>query len=389
MMECDIAVVGGGHTGLLLATSLADTGFDLRVIEPEAPESPPGPRDGRNLALLRGSAEIAMRLGVWPAIAAVAEPVWHVRLEDRPGGVRLAWAAADHGGEPFAWGVEHGRLRGALFGVFRERFGDNMLLPDRVVGLERTAHRITLRLLSGRSLSARLVVGADGRGSQIRVLAGIGLDRWAYGQAALAFVVAPKSAHANTIHEWLRPAGPLALLPLPDRLLGVTWVEAEGEARRLAAMPEAPLLERLARETEGRTAGCELASRIGVWPLSAQHARRYVAPRLALVGDAAHGVHPIHAQGFNMAVADVAVLHDLLREAHRRGGDPGSAQLLLAYERARRTANLKRIWMTDGLVRIFSNALPPLVAARGAALRLVGMVPPLARFAVVHGTHLI
>ncbi len=388
-MDCDIAIVGGGHTGLLLAASLAGTGFDLRVIEPAPFESPPGPRDGRNLALLRGSAEIAERLGVWREIAAVAEPVFRVRLEERPGGVQLAWDAADHGGTPFAWGVEHARLREALVSAFRVRFGAGSLVRDRVVALRRAPGRVELGLAGGGRLRARLVVGADGRGSGIRRLAGMGLDRWAYGQAALAFVIAQRVPHEGTIREWLRPAGPLALLPLPERHLGVTWVEPEAEARRLAALPPARLLERLGRETDGAAVPDALVSRVGVWPLSAQHARRYVAPRVVLVGDAAHGVHPIHAQGFNMAVADVAVLHDLLREAGRGRRDPGSAGLLLAYERARRGANLQRIWMTDGLVRIFSNERPALVAARGAALRLVGTVPPLARLAVAHGTRLI
>lgn len=388
-MDCDIAIVGGGHTGLLLAASLAGTGFDLRVIEPAPFERPPEPRDGRNLALLRGSVEIAERLGLWREIAAVAEPVFRVRLEERPGGVRLAWDAADHGGTPFAWGVEHARLREALVGAFVSRFGAGSLVRERVVGLERAPGRIGLRLAGGGTLHARLVVGADGRGSGVRRLAGIGLDRWEYRQAALAFVVAPEAPHDGTIREWLRPAGPLALLPLRDGHLGVTWVEPEPRAHRLAALAEDRLLAALAAETGGATAGARLASGVSLWPLSAQHARRYVAPRVVLVGDAAHGVHPIHAQGFNMAVADVAVLHDLLREAGRRRRDPGSAGLLLAYERARRGANLQRIWMTDGLVRIFSTERPALVAARGAALRLVGAVPPLARLAVAHGTRLV
>lgn len=388
-MHCDIAIVGGGHTGLLLAASLAGSGLTLCIIDPAPPEVTPTPRDGRNLALLRGSRELAAKLGVWSALAGVTEPVQAVVVEERPGGARLVWGAREHGGEPFAYGVEHGRLRAALAGLCRERLGDEAFLATRLLGLRRQAGGVVLELADGRRLFARLAVGADGRGSQLRQLARIGLDRWQYGQAALAFIIATARPHDGTIREWLRPAGPLALLPLPEGRTGVTWVEPEARARALAALPAAELSAQLAQETEWICAGCRIDSPVSVWPLSAQHARRYVAPRVALVGDAAHGVHPIHAQGFNMAVADVAVLHGLLVDAAGRARDPGDPALLLAYERARRPANRQRIWMTDGLARIFSNDVPALRVARTAAMELMAQVWPLQRLAVRHGTRLL
>lgn len=387
-MDCDIAIVGGGHTGLLLAASLAGSGWSTKIVEPAPLAGAEDRRDGRNLALLRGSCEIARELGVWRAVATIAEPVERVELAERPGGACASWDAADFGGEPFAWGVEHGPLRDALARPVLDRLGDGVHLRTAVVGLTRVRGRAQLHLADGGRLRARLVVGADGRGSRIRELAGIRLDRWSYGHAAVTLVLHRRGPADRTIREWLRPAGPLALLPLRDGRLGVTWVEPEERARTLGGLAADRLLAALAAETDGATAGARLADGPSVWPLSAQHAVRYAAPRVVLVGDAAHGVHPIHAQGFNMAVADVAVLHELLVGARGRGADPGDPGLLLAYERRRRPANRGRIWMTDGLVRIFSNDLPLLGAVRRAALGLVASVPPLARLAVAHGTRL-
>ncbi|GBD44155.1 2-octaprenylphenol hydroxylase [bacterium HR40] len=387
-MDCDVAIVGAGHSGLLLAAALAGTGARLRLIDP-SPADPSAASDGRNLALVRGSRQLMEELGVWPAVAAVAEPVHRVIVVDRVAGTRLEWRAEDHGGEPFAFGVEHGHLRAALARALVASRAEVGQLPARLIGLERAPRRIELALADGSRLAARLVVGCDGRGSRVRELAGIGLDRWTYGQAALTFIVRTARDAAGTIREWLRPAGPLALLSLPGERTGVTWVEPEPMATALARLPEAELLRRLAEETDGFGYQGRLESAVSVWPLSAQHARRYVAPRLVLVGDAAHGVHPIHAQGFNMAVADVAVLARLLRRALRRGGDPGAPELLLAYERARRPGNRQRIWMTDGFARIFAVDRPVLRPLRIAAMELVARVPWIARFAVGHGTRLL
>jgi 2-octaprenyl-6-methoxyphenol hydroxylase len=229
------------------------------------------------------------------------------------------------------------------------------------------------------------VVGADGRGSRVRELARIAVDRWRYDQRALTMVLRHQWPHRGTVREWLRRGGPLATLPLTGDRTGITWVERDGPAKTLAALPRGELLAELGRATGDALGRAEIESGPSSYPLGAQHARSYVAPRVALVGDAAHGVHPIHAQGFNMGVADVGALVEALLAARTRGLDLGSGEVLLPYARARRADNTQRLWLTDGLVRIFTADLAPLRLARSLALDAVERVPPLKRLAVRHG----
>ncbi len=377
--EFDITIVGGGHSGLFLARALAGQGWRLAIVDPQPTAAAGIPADGRNLALVRSTREVAERIGLWPFLAPVTCPVEAVRVRERPGGAGLVTDMRDLDGRPFAYGVEHGALRGALAEAVAALEAPPRWFRSRLVGLERDSRVRLLQLADGNRIATRLVIGADGRGSRLRELAGIRVDAWSYRQAAIGFVVAHQRPHRRTVHEWMRPKGPLALLPLPEGRSGVTWVEPEDAARRLVAEGEAALLRRLGEETEDVLGGLELTSAIGVWPLGAQHARRYVAPRLALLGDAAHGVHPVHAQGFNMAVADIAELAGALARAARRGEDPGGADLLLRYERARWWANQQRIWMTDGLNRIFSSEALWLRPVRSGAIRAVAALPALRR----------
>ena len=377
--EFDITIIGGGHSGLFLARALADQGWRLALVEPRPIGTAPATADGRNLALMRSSREAADRFGIWPALAPVVRPVEAVHLREKPGGATLVTTMRELGGRPFAYGVEHPALHAALATSLAELGEPPRIFANGLRGLERRPEARLLELADGSRIATRLVIGADGRGSRLRELAGIRLDAWRYDQAAISFIVAHTRPHRQTVHEWMRPRGPLALLPLPGRRSGVTWVEPEDRARALVAEGEEALLRRLGEESEGVLGDLRLASRIGIQPLGAQHARRYVAPRLALIGDAAHGVHPIHAQGFNMAVADIAELAEALARAARRGEDPGGADLLLGYERARWWANQQRIWMTDGLNRIFSSEAAWLQPVRSGAIRAVAALPPLRR----------
>jgi 2-octaprenyl-6-methoxyphenol hydroxylase len=385
--EASILIVGGGHAGLFLGAVAAGIGLPVTVVDPETPAAIAASRaDGRTLALLRGSEDIARSLGPWPAIQAIATPIREARVEDSATGARVRYGPSPDG-RAFGWGVENIALRRALLDAFLAAAGEGAFVTGRVTGLERGRRSIAVLLADGRRLEASLLIGADGRGSRIRDLAGIGIERWPYPQTAIALVIRHARPHRGAVHERLRPAGPLATLPLSGRRSGVTWVEPTAVADDLRALTADRLTERLAAELGGALGGIGLDGPVVFYPLSAQHARRYVAPRLALVGDAAHGVHPIHAQGFNMGIADIGALAGLLAASHGRRGDPGGADLLIAYERARWWANERRLRLTDGLNRLFSTDFLPARLARAAALRAIDLVPPLKRLAVSQGMH--
>jgi 2-octaprenyl-6-methoxyphenol hydroxylase len=384
--SCDVLIVGGGHAGLLLGTALACAGVGVRLIERQPAETiATAPGDGRTLALLAGSVGIVRRTGAWPWLEAVTEPIERVEVTDVEGGGRVGYDSAVHGKGPFGVGVEQTELRKALLTSFLGHAGPEALLRDEVAGLQRERNGVLLQLTSGRRMAAKLLVGADGRGSRVRELARIALDRWSYDQRALTMVLRHDRLNPGMVREWLRRGGPLATLPLPGGRTGITWVERAAEATALAALGPQELLTAFEAATGGVLGSAALESGPTFYPLGAQHARSYVAPRVALVGDAAHGVHPIHAQGFNMGVADVGALVDALLGARGRGLDLGSGEALLPYARARRSDNTQRLWLTDGLVRLFTADLPPLRAARSLALDAIERVPPLKRLAVRHG----
>ena len=389
MMEgetCEVLIVGGGHAGLLLGTALAHAGVQVLLIERQPGASiAAAAGDGRTLALLAGSVAIVRRVGAWPELATVAEPIERVEVTDVEGGGHVRYDAGLHGKGPFGVGVEQVGLRQALLRAFLGHAGPASLLCDEVAALRRGRDATIVRLASGREISAPLVVGADGRASRVRELDRIAVDRWTYDQRALTMVLRHERPDPGMVREWLRRGGPLATLPLPGGRTGITWVERAPEAAALAAMSREALLRAFAEATGDVLGPAEIESGPAFYPLGAQHARGYVAPRVALVGDAAHGVHPIHAQGFNMGVADVGALLDAILAARARGLDLGSGEALLPYARARRSDNTQRLWLTDGLVRLFTADLPPLRAARSLALDAIERVPPLKRLAVRHG----
>jgi 2-octaprenyl-6-methoxyphenol hydroxylase len=334
-----------------------------------------------------GSLRTLKRFGLWSGLETLGEPVWRTEVADRVTGRRVAYDSPAGDG-PFACGFENAVLRRGLLAAFLAAAGPDRLVHGEVAALGREADRARLTLADGRAIEAKLLVAADGRRSRLRELARIGVRAWRYPQAAVALVLQHARSHAQVAREWLRPEGPLALLPLPGERTGVTWVEPGAAAEAIVAGGEAALLARLDRETGGVLGRLALESGPALYPLGALHAERYVAPRLALVGDAAHGVHPIHAQGFNMGVADVAALADALAAARGRGVDLGSGDALVPYARARWRANEGRLLLTDTLNRVFSTASPPLAQARGLALAALGRVGSLRRLAIRHGAEL-
>ncbi len=384
--EPAIVVIGGGHAGLLLALALEQGGFSVTVVEPEPNDLVlTAPFDGRALALMHGSRMVFEALGLWPAIASIAEPIWAVRVEDRSTGAAIVYDAREVGDQPFGYGIEHRMLRRRLLELVLTRPRIRLLAPARLQALTRSATQIEAVLEDGCRLRAPLLVGADGRQSKLRALLRIGVDRWDYGQTAITFGIHHARPHGHCVREFLRPAGPLALLPLGANLSAVTWVEPSTVAEDLLIAGNDSLAAALAASLGDVPGRFELVGSAAGYPLSAHKARRFVAPRVALVGDAAHGVHPIHAQGFNLGVRDVATLAELLVEARRTGLDPGGPETLLRYQRWRQSDARLVVNLTDGLNRLFSNDLPPLKLIRGLGLTALDRLAPLKHLAMRRG----
>jgi 2-octaprenyl-6-methoxyphenol hydroxylase len=261
--------------------------------------------------------------------------------------------------------------------------------PARLCALSRTADAITARLTGGGHRSGALLIGADGRSSGVRALAGIPLARWSYLQVAITCALRHERDHGGRVLEFLHPAGPLALLPLGERLSAVTWTERQGDAELLLRSGPEMLHAALSGRLAGELGELELIGAPAGYPLSGQQARRLVGPRVALIGDAAHGVHPIHAQGFNLAVRDVAALAEVLVDAARAGLDPGSSETLLRYERWRQADVRFVITLTDGLNRLFSNDLAPAKLVRRLGLAAIDRLPPLKQLAIRRGMGLL
>jgi 2-octaprenyl-6-methoxyphenol hydroxylase len=381
-----IVIVGGGHAGLLLALALDHSGLPATVIETMPPDAiMAAPFDGRALALMCGSARVLDGLGLWPAFADIAEPVLGVRVRDQGNGTAVAFDAAALGEPVFAYGITNRALHRRLLELCRDRPGITLLAPARLTALARGADGLELTLADGTRLCAALVVGADGRGSVVRGLAQIGVRRWSYAQSAITFALRLAAPHDHYVHETLRPAGPLALLPIGPSLCSVTWVEGQAVARQLlAADPETLLLE-LRERIELDLEGAVLQGRPTGHALGGLRATRSCAPRVALVGDAAHGLHPIHAQGFNLGVRDVATLAEEIVACVRTGVDPGAAEPLLRYDRRRRADAALTVGFTDGLNRLFSNDWAPAKLVRGLGLAAIERLPPLKQLAMRRG----
>ena len=381
-----VLVVGAGHSGLLLALALDRLGVRVGVIDPDPVDlTLAAPFGGRALALMYGAKQVFESLGLWARLADIAEPVWGVRVEDLSTGAAITYEAAEIGDHPFGFGIESRALRRRLLELVLERPAIEVIAPARLRRLARTANGIEATFDDGSRSRAALVVGADGRGSTVRSCAGLDGASWRYPQTALTFAVSHSQPHNHRVREYLCPAGPLALLPIGPDLSSITWSERAGLAQHLLEGPRGQL-EAALRERIGDVLGdFKIVGEPAAYPLAGHRARRFAAPRVALVGDAAHGIHPIHAQGFNLAVRDIALLAEVLVEAARAGRDLGDPEILMRYDRARRADADAITAMTDGLNLLFSNDLAPAKLARRLGLGALERLPALKQLAMRRG----
>ncbi len=386
----DVVISGASFAGLALACALARAlGPDLRIAVLDRGTigaAAPVP-DSRASALSAGSQRVLDVLGVWHPIAAEAQPVHRIEISDSSleAGVRPVLLTYDNEvapGEPASWIVPNAALMWALGAVAAAQSGIALLSATEAAGLDADEASAAVRLADGRALAAALVVAADGRRSPLREAAGVKVVGWTYPQTGIVTTVAHERPHEGVAVQHFLPAGPFAILPLRGDRSCITWTEDRQEARRILALDETAFLAEVDLRFGGRLGALSLAGPRGSWPLEMHLARSYVAPRFALVGDAAHGVHPIAGQGLNLALRDVAALAEVVAEAARLGLDFGGKDALRRYERWRRFDSLVSAAAFDGLNRLFSNDWTLLRTVRDAGLAVVDRLPAVKRMLV-------
>jgi 2-octaprenyl-6-methoxyphenol hydroxylase len=384
-VRTDIAVVGGGLSGLSLAIACAAAGIDIAVIDREDPAKfRDAAYDGRTTAIAYGSQQVLKGIGVWDALAPHAEPIREIRVADGDSPLFLHYDCAEIEAEALGYIVENRLLRGALQARAEALPSLTLYAPSAVEQVEFDAAQARLTLSDGGHIAASLVVGADGRHSPMREAAGIKTWRKSYRQIAIVCVVRHEKPHNGVAVEHFRAAGPFAILPMQDNRSSIVWTEEEHDAPSLLALNEKDFARQLANRFGDFLGHVEPEPGRWSYPLSLIQAERYAAQRLALIGDAAHVIHPIAGQGWNLGVRDIAALAELLVDAYRLGLDLGSGDLLRRYERWRRFDSLTLTTVTDGLNRLFSNEALPLRLARDIGLAAVNHAPGLKRFFMRH-----
>ncbi len=404
--EFEVLVVGGGLAGLSMACALASAGVSVAVVDREDPAKMiAAPFDGRSSALARGSQQMLNAIGVWPKMAAAAQPILDIRVSDGKIGratsrLFLHYDHRDVAGEPMGYIVENRQTRVAFQAHLATLPTLTSFAPSSLASLTRgaagapDAGRVEAVLEDGRELTARLVIAADGRNSMLRQEAGIRSTNWDYAQCGIVGTVHHERPHDGVAHEHFLPAGPFALLPMVDGEDGeyrssLVWTEARDLTPQMLSLDDAAFSEQLHRRFGDSLGALSLPGKCWSYPLSMMHAERYSDHRLALIGDAAHAIHPISGQGFNLGLKDVAALSECIVDARRLGLDIGAPQVLERYERWRRFDNIALIATTDGLNRLFSNDLPPVRLARDVGLAAVNRMPGLKRFFMNHAMGLV
>jgi 2-octaprenyl-6-methoxyphenol hydroxylase len=384
--DTDVLIAGGGFAGLTLAIALRQAlgpSFNVAVADPTLGASHAG--DERASAIVAAARRLFEALGVWPSVSDEAQPILDMivtdsRLKDSVRPVFLTFAGEIEPGEPFAHMIENRHLVDALEAKAKEagielRSAAVMALapsPDR-------ENRARVRLTDGDEISTRLLVAADGARSTIRQAAGIATHGWNYGQSAIVTTVAHERQHNGRAEEHFLPAGPFAILPLKGRRSSIVWTERTPEAERIVALPDADFHDELEQRFKLHLGEIGTSGARRVHPLGFFVARSFIAERIALVGDAAHVIHPIAGQGLNMGLKDVAALAEVIVEAARLGLDPGAANVLERYQRWRRFDTMAMGLATDGLNRLFSNRSDALRLARDVGLGMVERMPGLKR----------
>lgn len=394
--DLDIIIAGAGMAGAAFALAAASAGLKVVLVDPLPFDAQLAPTfDGRSTAIAFANFRMLKALGLGDALEPHACRMDHILVTDgrRPGAASKAALpvflrfdadeiAGRTGGEPLGYMVENRHIRAALAAAV-ERAGIAVLAPGRIARIVREGGSVHAVLSDGRALEAPLIVGAEGRASPVREAVGIGTVGWPYAQSGVVATVRLERDHGNTAHEYFLPDGPFAILPLTDRRASLVWTESARRGEALKVASDAAFAAHLHRRFGEFLGDVEVEGPRFVYPLSLALAEDLFSERAVLIGDAAHGVHPVAGQGLNMGLKDAAALAEVLVEAVRLGEDIGSPQVLERYAAWRRFDNAALAAGFDGFVRLFSNDLGPLRLARGFGVAVVNRIGPLRR-ALMH-----
>lgn len=380
-MRTDVAIIGAGPAGLALAAGLAGSGLAVTLIErsPETALADP-PFDGREIALTHRSQGILRRLGAWGRLAPEeVAPLVEARVLDGGLPVALRFAPPAAAGEPLGRLVPNHAIRRALFAEVIARGAARLIAGRAVAGLALEPEVARVALAGGGEVLARLVVAADSRFSAARALAGIGAARLDFGRSMLVCRMAHARPHGGVATEWFGRGSTIAMLPLNGAVSSAVLTVTPAEAARLVALDAAAFGAEVTRRYRGRLGPMRPVSSRHVYPLVAVYAHRFVARRFALIGDAAVGMHPVTAHGFNLGLAGAARLAAELRAVAARGGDPGAAAVLTAYAAVHRRATLPLYLATNAIARLYGDDRPPAMVARAAVLAAGAALTPVRR----------
>ncbi len=381
----DVAIVGAGLAGLSLALALARSGTRVGLVERQSPEALTAVEiDGRTTAIAAGARSVLQDLGVWDHLVPEAGPIWDIRVSDRGSLMHLHFDHQAVGGGPMGHILENHTLRRVLVQALADEPNLTACWERSVTAVEVGDHWAAVTLDDGQELRAQLVAAADGRGSAVRRMAGIGVRATDYDETAIVCTAHHDQPHEGIAHERFLGGGPFAILPMADGAGGqhrasIVWTERRALAEHLLTLPRPDFERELALRFGDFLGSVTVPGQIWSYPLSLMLAKRLTAPRLALVGEAGHGMHPIAGQGFNVSMRDVEGLRNAVAGALQAGQDPGAASVLTAYARKRWPDILAMAAATDGLNRLFRSGMPPVALARRLGLAAVNRLPPLKR----------
>jgi len=378
VLDCDVAIVGGGIVGLTLACALRQSGLRIGLIEAKPREA--GLSQRRAYAITLMSGRIFQGLGLWQEILPQIATFQQIRLADSLDPAVVNLQSQDLGTPALGYVGEHCVLVQALLNGLEGAENITWLSPAELVNTVYETDRVKLTVsIAGelQKVQTRLLVAADGSRSPIRQQSNIKTHGWQYWQSCVTAVIRPEKSHGNVAREHFWTSGPFATLPLPDNYCQIVLTAPHAEAQQWVEVDEAEFLAELDRRYQGQLGKLELVGDRMLFPVKLMQSDRYTRSRLALVGDAAHCCHPVGGQGLNLGIRDAAALAEVLQSAHQQGEDIGALQVLQRYERWRKLENLAILGFTDFLDRCFSNAWLPIVVLRRLGLHAMRGVRPL------------